>query len=98
MVKISTQSELFLFLSLKTVRVNFGFLNLFLDTWIRNPDPGSEYGSGSRTQAQIECGSNRIWIRIWNTGYLLGIRIWIFPLFQRYLLYYVAGDKIEAVT
>jgi hypothetical protein len=48
-------------LSLNSVIVNFGFLNLFLDIWIRSPD--SEYGSGSRIQAQIECGSNRIRIR-----------------------------------
>jgi hypothetical protein len=35
--------SIFLFLSLKSVIVNFGFLNLFLDIWIRIriPDPGS---------------------------------------------------------
>jgi hypothetical protein len=63
-VTISAQSEHFSVLVL-TVIVNFGFLNLFLDIWIRNPDP--EYGSGSQIQAQIECGSNRIRIR--NTGF-----------------------------
>ncbi len=57
---------IFFFSSLNSVKVIFGFLNLFLDIWIRNPDPDSEYGSGSRIQAQIECGSNRIRIR--NTG------------------------------
>ncbi len=65
MVKISAQSGHFSVLVLKVI-VNFGFLNLFLDIWIQNPDPDSEYGSGSRIQAQIECGSNRIRIR--NTG------------------------------
>ncbi len=67
MVKISAQSEHFLFSSFKSVLVNFSFFNLFLDTWIRNPDPDSEYGSGSRIQAQFECGSTRIRIRIRNT-------------------------------
>ncbi len=65
-VKISAQSEHFSVLVLKVI-VNFGFLNLFLDIWIQNPDPDSEYGSGSRIQAQIECGSNRIRIR--NTAF-----------------------------
>jgi hypothetical protein len=58
---------IFLFLSLKSVIINFSFLNLFLDIWIRNPDPDSEFGSGSRIQAQIECRSNRVRIRIRNT-------------------------------
>jgi hypothetical protein len=67
-VKISAQSEHFSVLVLKgykilSVIVNFGFLNLFLDIWIQNPD--SEYGSG--IQAQIEYRSNRIQIR--NTAY-----------------------------
>ncbi len=43
MVKISPQSEHFLFSSLKSVAVNFGFFNLFLDIWIQDLDP--EYGS-----------------------------------------------------
>jgi hypothetical protein len=34
--------------------VNFSFLNLFLDTWIRNPDPDSEYGSGSRPKLNMD--------------------------------------------
>jgi hypothetical protein len=38
-------------LSLKSVIVNFGFLNLFLDIWIRNPDPDSEYGSRLKLNA-----------------------------------------------
>ncbi len=64
-LKFQLNQSIFLFLSLKSVIVNFGFLNLFfLDIWIQNPDPDSEYGSGSRIQAQIECGSNRIRIRI----------------------------------
>jgi hypothetical protein len=66
-LKFQLNQSIFLFLSLKSVIVNFGFLNLFLDIWIQNPDPDSEYGSGSRIQAQIECGSNRIRIRIRNT-------------------------------
>ncbi len=57
-LKFQLNQSIFLFLSLKSVIVNFGFLHLFLDTWIQNPDPDSEYGS--RIQAQIECGSNRI--------------------------------------
>jgi hypothetical protein len=49
-------------LSLKSVIVNFGFLNLFLDIWIQNtdPDPGSRLklnadptGSGSETLVKI---------------------------------------------
>jgi hypothetical protein len=63
-LKFQINRSIFLFSSLKSVIGNFCFLNLFLDIWIRNPD--SEYGSGSRIQAQIECGPNRIRIR--NTG------------------------------
>jgi hypothetical protein len=55
-----TVIKIFLFLSLKSVIVNLGFLNLFLDIWIRipntDPDPGSRLklnadptGSGSET-------------------------------------------------
>ncbi len=62
-LKFQLNQSIFLFLPLKLVIVNFGFLNLFFDIWIQNPDPDSEYGSGSRIQAQIECGSNRIRIR-----------------------------------
>jgi hypothetical protein len=69
-VKISAQLEYFSVIVLKRLKilsviVNFGFLNLFLDIWIRNLDADSEYGSGSRIHAQIECGSNRL--RIQNT-------------------------------
>jgi hypothetical protein len=59
LLKFQLNRSIFMFSSLKSVIVNFGFLNLFLDIWIRIP----EYGSGSRIQAQIECGSNRIRIR-----------------------------------
>jgi hypothetical protein len=52
--------------------VNFGFLNLFLDIWIQNPDPDSEYVS--RIQAQFECGSNRIRIR--NTAQERSFSFW----------------------
>jgi hypothetical protein len=58
-------SEHFSVLILKVSHSKFWLLNLFLDIWVRNPDPDSEYGSW--IQAQIECGSNRI--RIQNTGH-----------------------------
>ncbi len=61
MVKISDQSEHFSVLVLKglkilSVIVNFVFLNQFLDIWIRNPDPDSEYGSGSETLLKMSLG------------------------------------------
>jgi hypothetical protein len=78
-VKISAQLEHFSVLVLKglkilSVIVNFGFLNLFLDTWIQNPDLDFEYRS--RIQAQIECGSNWIQIRIWiqNTEFRVSLQ------------------------
>jgi hypothetical protein len=40
-LKFQLNRSIFLFLSLKSVIVNFGFLNLFFDIWIWNPDPGS---------------------------------------------------------
>jgi hypothetical protein len=51
-VKISAQSEHFSVLVLKVI-VNFGFLNLFLDIWIQNPDPDSESGSGSGSRLKL---------------------------------------------
>jgi hypothetical protein len=46
-VKISAQSVLF-----SSFIVNFIFLNLVLDIWIRNPD--AEYGSGSRPKLNAD--------------------------------------------
>ncbi len=63
MVKISAQSEHF---SVLVLKVNDSKFCLFKPMF-RHLDPDSEYGSGSRIQAQIECGSNRIRIR--NTAY-----------------------------
>jgi hypothetical protein len=65
--KISAQSEHFSVLVLKVSHSKFWLSNLFLDIWIRNSDPDSEYGSESRIQALLECGSNRIHIR--NTAF-----------------------------
>jgi hypothetical protein len=50
-LKFQLNQSIFLFLSLKSVIVNFGFLHLFLDIWIQNPDPDSEYGSGLKLNA-----------------------------------------------
>ncbi len=52
-VKISAQSQHFSALVVKELQillliVNFGFLHLYLDSWIRNPDLDSERRSGSR--------------------------------------------------
>ncbi len=63
-LKFQLNRSIFLFSSLKSVTVNFYFLNLILDIRIRNPDLDSEYKYGSRIQAQIEFGSNQIRIRI----------------------------------
>jgi hypothetical protein len=57
-VKISAQSEHFSVLVLKVI-VNFGYLNLFLDIWIQNPDPDSEYGSGSRLKLNADPTGSR---------------------------------------
>ncbi len=64
MVKISAQLEHFSdlvlnVLNILSVIVNFGFLTLYLDTWIQNLDPDSKYGSGSWIQTQIE----EVWIQ-----------------------------------
>jgi hypothetical protein len=66
-LKFQLNPSIFLFLSLKSVIINFGFLNKFLDIWNQNSDPDSEYGSRSWIQAQIECRSNRFRIR--NTAF-----------------------------
>jgi hypothetical protein len=53
-VKISAQSEHFSVLVHKVSHSDFGFLNLFLDIWIQNPDPDSECGSGSRLKLNAD--------------------------------------------
>jgi hypothetical protein len=59
-VKILAQSEHFSVFVLKVSHSKFWlFKPIFRDL---DPDPDSEYGS--RIQAQIECGSNRVLIRI----------------------------------
>jgi hypothetical protein len=63
-VKISAQSEHF---SVLVVKVSHSKFWLFKPIF-RRLDPESGYGSPIRIQAQIECGSNRIRIRIRNTG------------------------------
>jgi hypothetical protein len=63
-VKISALSEYFSVLVLKVSHSKFWLFKPIF----RHLDPDSEYGSGSRIQAQIECGSNQIRIRIRNTG------------------------------
>jgi hypothetical protein len=50
-LKFQLNQSFFLFLPLKSGIVNFGFLNLFLDIWIQNPDPDSEYGSRLKLNA-----------------------------------------------
>ncbi len=44
-LRFQLNQSIFLFSSLKSVTINFGFLNLFLDIWIRNtdPDPGPNW-------------------------------------------------------
>jgi hypothetical protein len=48
-MKKREETVFFLFLSLKSDTVNFGFFNLFLDIRIRDPD--SEYGSRPKLNA-----------------------------------------------
>ncbi len=68
-LKFHLNRSIFLFLCLKSVIGNFGFLNLFLYIWIRNPD--SEYGSrlklnadptGSGTLQDTQGRTARTWL------------------------------------
>ncbi len=55
-LKFQLNRSIFLFSSLKSVIVNFGFLNLFLDIWIRNPDPvpNTDPDPGSRPKLNAD--------------------------------------------
>ncbi len=48
-LKFQLNRSIFLFSSLKSVTINYGFFNLLLDIWIRDPD--SEYGFGPNLNA-----------------------------------------------
>ncbi len=71
-LKFKLNQSIFLFSSFKSVTVNFSFLNLFLDTWIRNPDLDSEYGSGSRPKLNADptgSGSETLQLRLTSSGF-----------------------------
>ncbi len=77
--------SIFLFSSWKSVIVNFGFLNLFLDIWTRNTDPDSEYGSGFRIRIRIpDQGPNLMRIQPDPEHWIYGQILWTQKVLSRF--------------